>query len=125
VRPTIFHPCDLDGNAPASSFYSHIISNSKELVHRTRTTQRNYKLRRDTIEFVVTFSFKNEILEIYTTLKVVRDNIFEEPEFEIFPTYHKKTRQQIMPFGLKNAPAIFSRVVVVTFKDFIHKFLEV
>jgi hypothetical protein len=31
----------------------------------------------------------------------------------------------VMPFGLKNAPAIFSRVVVATFKDFIHKLLEV
>jgi hypothetical protein len=31
----------------------------------------------------------------------------------------------VMPFGLKNAPAIFSRVVVATFKEFIHKFLEV
>ena len=30
-----------------------------------------------------------------------------------------------MPFGLKNAPAIFSRVVVAVFKEFIHKFLEV
>ena len=30
-----------------------------------------------------------------------------------------------MPFGLKNAPAIFSRVVVVVFKEFIHMFLEV
>lgn len=30
-----------------------------------------------------------------------------------------------MPFGLKNAPTIFSRVVIVVFKDFIHKFLEV
>jgi hypothetical protein len=30
-----------------------------------------------------------------------------------------------MPFGLKNAPAIFSRVVVATFKEFIHKFIEV
>jgi hypothetical protein len=29
-----------------------------------------------------------------------------------------------MPFGLKNAPAIFSRVVVEAFKDFLHKFLE-
>jgi hypothetical protein len=28
-------------------------------------------------------------------------------------------------FGLKNAPAIFSRVVVAAFKFFIHKFLEV
>jgi len=30
-----------------------------------------------------------------------------------------------MPFGLKNAPTVFSRVVVATFKEFIHKFLEV
>jgi len=31
----------------------------------------------------------------------------------------------IMPFGLKNVPAIFSRVVAVVFKEFIHKFLDV
>lgn len=32
----------------------------------------------------------------------------------------------IMPFGLKNVPTIFSRVYLfVTFKEFIHKFLEV
>jgi hypothetical protein len=31
----------------------------------------------------------------------------------------------VIPFGLKNAQTIFSRVVVVAFKDFIHKFLEV
>jgi len=31
----------------------------------------------------------------------------------------------VMPFGLKNAHAIFSRVVFVVFKEFIHKFLEV
>ena len=30
-----------------------------------------------------------------------------------------------MPFGLKNAPAIFSKIVVSAFKDFIHKFLVV
>jgi hypothetical protein len=30
-----------------------------------------------------------------------------------------------MPFGLKNVSTISSRVVVVAFKDFIHKFLEV
>ena len=29
-----------------------------------------------------------------------------------------------MPFGLRNAPAIFSRIVVFDFKHFIHKFLE-
>ena len=31
----------------------------------------------------------------------------------------------VMPFGLKNALAIFSRIVVSSFKYFIHKFLEV
>ena len=30
-----------------------------------------------------------------------------------------------MPFGLKNAPAIFSRLVVAVFKEYIHKFVEV
>jgi hypothetical protein len=31
----------------------------------------------------------------------------------------------VMPFGLKKAPTIFSRVVVAYFKECIHKFLEV
>ena len=31
----------------------------------------------------------------------------------------------VMPFGLKNAPVIFSQVVVVPFKDFIQKLLQV
>jgi hypothetical protein len=31
----------------------------------------------------------------------------------------------VMPFGLKNSPVVFSRVVVATFKEFIHKLLEV
>jgi hypothetical protein len=31
----------------------------------------------------------------------------------------------VMLFGLKNAPAIFSRVVIAAFKEFIHQFLEV
>jgi hypothetical protein len=30
-----------------------------------------------------------------------------------------------MPFGLKNAHAVFSRVIVASFKEFIHKFQEV
>lgn len=31
----------------------------------------------------------------------------------------------VMPFGLKNAPMIFSRVVIIHFKECIHKFLEI
>jgi hypothetical protein len=30
-----------------------------------------------------------------------------------------------MSFGLKNAPAIFSRVAIAYFKEFTHQFLEV
>jgi len=30
-----------------------------------------------------------------------------------------------MPFGLKNSPAVFSRIVIATFRDFIHQFIEV
>jgi hypothetical protein len=30
----------------------------------------------------------------------------------------------MMPFGLKNSPAKFSRVVVEAFKEFLHKFME-
>jgi hypothetical protein len=29
----------------------------------------------------------------------------------------------VMPFGLKNAPTIFLRVVIDSFKEFIHQFL--
>jgi hypothetical protein len=31
----------------------------------------------------------------------------------------------VIPFDLKNEPTIFSRLVVVAFKDFVHKFLEI
>jgi hypothetical protein len=30
-----------------------------------------------------------------------------------------------MPFGLKNAPAVFSSIVIASFQEFIHKFIEV
>jgi hypothetical protein len=31
----------------------------------------------------------------------------------------------MMPFGMKNAPTTFSRVVIDSFKEFIHQFLEI
>lgn len=42
-----------------------------------------------------------------------------------FVTEWECFQYMVMPFGLKNASAIFSRVVITAFKDFIHKFLEV
>jgi hypothetical protein len=41
-----------------------------------------------------------------------------------FATKWGSYQYTVMPFGLKNAPAIFSRVVVKAFKEFLHKFLE-
>jgi hypothetical protein len=39
--------------------------------------------------FVITFTFEHEIQNIGTTLKVVRDMIFKEPEVEIVTTYQR------------------------------------
>jgi hypothetical protein len=30
----------------------------------------------------------------------------------------------VIPFGLKNAPAVFSWIVIASFREFIHTFLE-
>jgi hypothetical protein len=31
----------------------------------------------------------------------------------------------VMPFGLNNTPTVFSRIVIASFREFIHKFIEV
>jgi hypothetical protein len=43
----------------------------------------------------------------------------------MFATEWGSYQYTIIPFGLKNEPAILSRVVIVAFKEFIHQFLEV
>jgi hypothetical protein len=53
-------------------------------------------------------------------------------QIHISKDHHKTTfatewgsyQYTVMPFGLNNAPAMFSRVVVEAFKDFLHKYLE-
>lgn len=42
-----------------------------------------------------------------------------------FATKWGSFKYTVMSFRLKNAPAIFSKVVVTAFKEFIHKFLDV
>ena len=42
-----------------------------------------------------------------------------------FSTEWESYQYIVTPFGLKNAPAIFLRVVIASFKEFIHQFLEV
>ena len=43
----------------------------------------------------------------------------------MFVTEWGSYQYTVMLFGLKDAPAIFSRVVITTFKEFMHQFLEV
>ena len=42
-----------------------------------------------------------------------------------FATKWGSYQSTMIPFALKNSPAIFSRVVIVAFREYIHKFLEV
>ena len=52
--------------------------------------------------------------------------IHEEDRYKTtFATEWGSFQYTVMPIGLKNAPAIFSGVVIAVFKEFIHKFLEV
>jgi hypothetical protein len=50
--------------------------NSQELVHRTRSAQRDKRLGRLTRNFKVTFSFESNNPLIDSTLQVLRNNIF-------------------------------------------------
>jgi hypothetical protein len=49
----------------------------------------------------------------------------EDKRKTTFTTEWGSFSYNVMPFGLKNAPVVFSRIVIVAFHDFIHKFLEV
>jgi len=49
----------------------------------------------------------------------------EERHKTTFATERGSYQYTVMPFGMKNATGIFSRVVVKYFKEFIHKFLKV
>jgi hypothetical protein len=67
----------------ATSFYSYIGRNPKELeLHRETANWEDLQQN-----FVITFSFEHENPKIYTTLKLVKDKIFEELEVEIVTTY--------------------------------------
>ena len=57
----------------------------------------------------------------YHKIKIVK----EDRHKTTFVTKWGCFQYMMMSFGVKNAPAIFSRIVVVAFKDFIQKFLVV
>jgi hypothetical protein len=66
------------------------------------------------------YSFTDGFLG-YHQIKIV----LEDRHKTTFATEWGSYQYTIMPFGLKSAPSIFSRVVIVAFKEFIHQFLEV
>ena len=80
--------------------------------------------------------FTNEVLDNVGGQEVYyfTDGFSRYQQIIIMPEDRNKTtfstewgsyQYTVMPFGLKNAPTIFSRVVIAAFKEFIHQFLEV
>lgn len=80
--------------------------------------------------------FSNEVLDNVGSQEAYSftDGFSEYHQIKIVPEDRIKTtftaesgcfQYTVMPFRLKNVPTIFLRVVIVAFKDFIHKFLEV
>ena len=57
----------------------------------------------------------------YHQVRIAKENLHKMT----FVTEWGCYQYTVMPFGLKNALAIFSRIVVVSFKDFIQKFIKV
>ena len=49
----------------------------------------------------------------------------EDKKKTTFTTEWGSFAYHVMPFGLKKAPVVFSRIVITTFQEYIHKFLEV
>ena len=49
----------------------------------------------------------------------------EDKRKTTFTTEWGSFAYNVMPFGLKNAPVVFSCIVIVAFREYIHKFLEV
>jgi hypothetical protein len=66
------------------------------------------------------YSFTN-IFSRYHQIKIALEDRYKTT----FSTEWGYYQYTVMPFELKNAPTIFSKVVIVFFKEFIHQFLAV
>jgi hypothetical protein len=65
------------------------------------------------------YSFTDEFSR-YHQIQIAK----EDRHKTTFATKWGSYQYTVMLFGFKNSPAIFSRVVIETFKEFLHKFLE-
>jgi hypothetical protein len=67
-----------------------------------------------------TYSFTDGFSR-YHQIKIAR----EDRHKTMFATEWGSYQYTVMSFGLNNEPMIFSRVVIIAFKEFIHQFLKV
>jgi hypothetical protein len=65
------------------------------------------------------YSFTDGFLG-YHQIKIAQEDIYKNTFTIEWGSY----QYTVMSFGLKNEPTIFSKVVIVVFKEFIHQFLE-
>ena len=66
------------------------------------------------------YSFTNGFLGYHQVIIVKEDK-----KKETFTIEWRSLAYDVIPFGLKNALDILSRISIESFKDFLHKFLEV
>ena len=66
------------------------------------------------------YSFTDGFLG-YQQVRIVE----EDKKKTTFTTEWGSFAYHVIPFSFKNAPVIFSRIVIATFRKYIHKFLEV
>ena len=64
-------------------------------------------------------------LMVYQGIIRLRSLRKEDRHKTTFATEWGSYQYTVMPYGLKNVPAVLSRAVVAALKDFIHKFVEV
>jgi hypothetical protein len=62
-----------------------------------------------------------DVFSGYHQINIAQEDIYKTTFAMEWGSY----QYTVMPFILKNEPSIFSRVVIVSFKELIHKFLEV
>jgi hypothetical protein len=65
------------------------------------------------------YSF-TDVISRYHQIRIAK----EDNHKTNFATEWGSYQYTVIPFGLKNAPAIVSRVVVKAFKEFLHKFMK-
>ena len=115
---------------------SHIVIQDKKKIGEVRICVNLRKMNDACLQDPFPTPFRDEVLgsvggkEMYS----FTDGFFGYHQVRIAKEDHQKKtfvtewacyQYTTIPFRLKNAPTIFSRIVVSTFKHFIHKFLEI